>query len=123
MTERQELELPPVAPGARDVMLAALNGAVPMPKGAIDLALHALVDNGYRITRDPSVTIEALGKLTNSERRVLRMLVSTGLPNAAIAARLGVTEKTVKNHVAEIYSKLGTHSRGETIARIHEAAA
>ncbi len=47
----------------------------------------------------------ALAELTEREREVLA-LMAEGRSNAAIAARLTVTEKTVEAHVAAIFSKL-----------------
>ena len=37
--------------------------------------------------------------------------VAEGLENKQIAARLGISEQTVKNHLARIMEKLGVHSR------------
>jgi LuxR family transcriptional regulator, regulator of acetate metabolism len=58
----------------------------------------------------------ALAKLTRREREVLA-LVATGATNAAIAARLVVSEHTVKSHVEHILGKLGAANRAEAVAR------
>jgi DNA-binding CsgD family transcriptional regulator len=50
------------------------------------------------------------GGLTSRELEVLR-LVAAGLTNRAIAARLGISEKTVARHVSNIFTKLGLSSR------------
>jgi DNA-binding NarL/FixJ family response regulator len=50
------------------------------------------------------------GALTSREQEVL-MLLAAGLSNRHIARRLGIAEKTVKNHVAAVFSKLGVHDR------------
>jgi LuxR family maltose regulon positive regulatory protein len=47
---------------------------------------------------------------------VLRSVVR-GLRNKEIARTLGITEATVKFHVAHIFEKLGVSSRAETVAR------
>lgn len=52
----------------------------------------------------------ALERLTPRERMVLQ-LIGAGLPNRAIATELGVSEKTVKNHVTHLLSKLGVQRR------------
>jgi DNA-binding NarL/FixJ family response regulator len=57
-----------------------------------------------------------LDRLTDREREVLA-LVSEGLPNKAIAARLGISEHTVKFHLSSIFSKLGVASRTEAVRR------
>jgi DNA-binding CsgD family transcriptional regulator len=43
-------------------------------------------------------------------------LIAAGQTNGEIAARLFLAEKTVKNHVRRIYSKLGVGSRPAAIA-------
>ncbi|MDX6307882.1 MAG: hypothetical protein QOI06_928 [Nocardioidaceae bacterium] len=53
---------------------------------------------------------EGPGGLTVREVEVLA-LVARGLANKEIARRLGVTPKTVSNHVEHIYTKLGVGSR------------
>jgi LuxR family transcriptional regulator, regulator of acetate metabolism len=58
----------------------------------------------------------ALAKLTRREREVLA-LMATGATNAGIAARLVVSEHTVKSHVEHILSKLRVANRAEAVAR------
>jgi DNA-binding NarL/FixJ family response regulator len=52
--------------------------------------------------------------LTPREAEVL-VLLAEGLPNKAIASRLGVTEHTAKFHVNAILRKLGAQSRTEAV--------
>ncbi|MEV4413768.1 response regulator transcription factor [Catellatospora sp. NPDC049609] len=52
--------------------------------------------------------------LTAREQGVLAQLAQ-GLSNAAIAHRLTLTEKTVKNHLQHIFAKLGVASRTEAV--------
>jgi NarL family two-component system response regulator YdfI len=58
---------------------------------------------------------ELLEPLTPREHEVLRML-ALGLANKGIAARLNISEHTVKFHVAAILGKLGAASRTEAVA-------
>lgn len=53
--------------------------------------------------------------LTRREREVLQMLAS-GLGNKQIAARLSISDHTVKFHVASILGKLGASSRTEAVS-------
>ncbi len=53
--------------------------------------------------------------LTPRENEVLQMLAG-GLANKEIAARLAISEHTVKFHVASILGKLGAGSRTEAVA-------
>ena len=57
-----------------------------------------------------------LEPLSNSEIRVLRYL-PTNLSGPEIASELSVSPHTVKTHIHNLYLKLGTHRRGEAIAR------
>ena len=50
--------------------------------------------------------------LTKRERDITR-LIASGLANKDIALRLGLSEKTVRNHLSTIYSKLGLTNRLE----------
>jgi NarL family two-component system response regulator LiaR len=52
--------------------------------------------------------------LTAREREVLR-LVARGDPNKAIAAALGITERTVKFHLSALMGKLGAANRTEAV--------
>jgi len=53
-------------------------------------------------------------QLTAREREVLQ-LVAEGLPNKTIARRLGISDHTVKFHVAAFMAKLGAASRTEAV--------
>ena len=57
--------------------------------------------------------------LTPRERQVLEF-VAKGLANDTIAARLGISEKTIRNQLSIIMSKLGVSSRAQTIVRARE---
>lgn len=52
--------------------------------------------------------------LTPRERQVLE-LVADGLSNKAIAAALGVSDETVKFHLASIFGKLGASNRTDAV--------
>jgi two-component system, NarL family, response regulator YdfI len=53
-------------------------------------------------------------ELTPRETEVLRMMTA-GLSNREIASTLGISEHTVKFHIASIFGKLGTSSRTEAV--------
>jgi DNA-binding NarL/FixJ family response regulator len=54
--------------------------------------------------------------LTSREREVLELLAE-GLPNKAIAERLGLSDQTVKFHVGSISGKLGAMNRTDAVRR------
>ncbi|HTV12571.1 MAG TPA: LuxR C-terminal-related transcriptional regulator [Acidimicrobiales bacterium] len=70
---------------------------------------------GHRVApgAGPRPPLEAL---SDSELRVLRYL-PTNLTAPEIAGELYVSRNTVKTHMRNLYAKLGTHRRGETVAR------
>jgi DNA-binding NarL/FixJ family response regulator len=58
--------------------------------------------------------------LTDREREVLE-LIAQGASNAAIAAALTLSQKTVRNHVSNIFTKLRVADRAQAVIRAREA--
>ncbi|MEA2670994.1 MAG: hypothetical protein QOG45_1214 [Chloroflexota bacterium] len=52
--------------------------------------------------------------LTAREMEILR-LIATGAPNKQIAFRLTISEKTVRNHVSNMYEKLNIYDRSQAV--------
>jgi DNA-binding NarL/FixJ family response regulator len=52
--------------------------------------------------------------LTNREVEILKMLAN-GMANKQIAYRLKISEKTVRNHVSNMYEKLGIYDRSQAV--------
>jgi DNA-binding NarL/FixJ family response regulator len=61
-----------------------------------------------------AIRTSQLEELTSRELQVLELLAE-GLPNKAIAARLGISDQTVKFHVAAISGKLGAANRTDAV--------
>jgi DNA-binding NarL/FixJ family response regulator len=59
-------------------------------------------------------------QLTDREREVLE-LMATGLDNTSIAHRLSLSQKTVRNRVSAIFTKLQVADRAQAIVRAREA--
>src|SRR5262249_20163970 len=67
----------------------------------------------------PANTLAQSG-LTDSELKVLE-LMARGLDNAAIAAALRKSEKTVRNQVSSIFAKLEVNTRARAIVLARDA--
>ncbi|WKX71440.1 response regulator transcription factor [Streptomyces sp. XD-27] len=62
-------------------------------------------------------TDDRLADLTEQERRILD-LIGEGLTNRAIGERLHLAEKTIKNYVSSLLSKLGMQRRSQAAAYV-----
>ena len=89
--------------------------AVARGDAAIDPAVqHHLVEAvaaGPPPLQDP----ELPDGLTSREAEILS-LVAAGLTNSEIAARLVISEATVKSHVNHVFTKTGVHDRAQAVA-------
>ena len=65
-------------------------------------------------------TVPPFPELTDREREVLQ-LIARGESNAAIAERLSISLKTVRNHVSNIYNKMQVTDRVQAVLRAREA--
>ncbi|MEU7878606.1 response regulator transcription factor [Microbispora bryophytorum] len=65
-------------------------------------------------------TMTPFPNLTSRERDILT-LMATGANNRTIAVRVGVTEKTVRNNVSNIFAKLRVADRAAAVARARDA--
>jgi len=77
--------------------------------GRILLSADAVASAASRM-RDTSLADPRLGSLGLRERQVL-LHIADGLTNRQIAEHLGLAEKTVKNYVSSLLTKLGMQSR------------
>jgi PAS domain S-box-containing protein len=68
---------------------------------------------------DPGTTVTELGDLSRREREVLGLL-SNGMTDPQIGARLSLAPSTVRNHIAALYGKIGVHSRSNAIVWARE---
>jgi DNA-binding NarL/FixJ family response regulator len=79
-----------------------------------------LIDD-FAARPDPALpTPEQMRLLTGRETEVL-VLVAHGLPNAAIAAHMYVTEATVKTHLGRILMKLGLRDRAQAVTAAYKS--
>jgi DNA-binding NarL/FixJ family response regulator len=88
-------------------------GEFPTVGGARASGLHA---DALVLTAQPHDRSSSLEPLTRREIEVLEHLVE-GLSNKTIATRLGISDQTVKFHVAAICGKLGAANRTDAVRR------
>jgi DNA-binding NarL/FixJ family response regulator len=74
----------------------------------------------YFVTTRAELPKEVFPELTEREREILN-LIARGETNPKIAERLTISVKTVRNHVANIYSKLQVADRAQAAIRAREA--
>ena len=116
------------SPSDRARLRAQLNGALEIAgefatlaaARAADLGVDAIVvaEDGARSAPADDDTGDGGFEepLTAREVQVLELLAE-GLPNKAIAARLGISDQTVKFHVSSISGKLGAANRTDAVRR------
>lgn len=103
--------------GASDYVLNQIRGneliqAVRRVARGESLLDPAVTGRVLRKLREPSVEDERLARLSDQERRILD-LIAEGCTNRQIGQRLHLAEKTVKNYVSNMLTKLGMERRTE----------
>ncbi|HEX6084208.1 MAG TPA: alpha/beta fold hydrolase [Thermoanaerobaculia bacterium] len=68
---------------------------------------------------DATSSADVFTALSPREREVLALL-SEGLDNGQIGERLSISEKTVRNHVSNVYDKLGVWTRAQAVVFARE---
>ena len=63
--------------------------------------------------RTPALVLPVDAVALTPREREISSLAAAGSPSRAIAARLGISERTVNNHLQRAYEKLGVSSRSE----------
>jgi len=109
-------------PGARFVTLDSENHVLLDSEPAWQVFLSEMRTFLAPLAGEGVARLAAQVALTPAEREVLRLLAD-GLDNAAIAARLDKSEKTVRNQVSVIFDKLGVRTRAEAIVRARSESA
>lgn len=100
--------------GAKAFLLKSVRGAEIAEVIRAVAAGRTLLDE-RTVTRRRVDQNDPTADLTPSERRILE-LIGDGLSNREIGERLGVAEKTVKNHITALLSKMGLQRRTQVAA-------
>lgn len=102
------------AAGAKAYLLKSVRGAEITENIKAVASGRVLLDE-RTVSRRRADHADPTADLTPSERRVLE-LIGDGLSNREIGDRLGVAEKTVKNHITSLLSKMGLQRRTQVAA-------
>lgn len=100
--------------GAAAYLLKTVRGAEIADVVRAVAAGRTLLDE-RTVTRHKAASDDPTELLTPSERKVLE-LIGEGLSNREIGERLGVAEKTVKNHITSLLAKMGLQRRTQVAA-------
>ena len=103
-----------LVPGAHFVALSSRNHVLLEHEPAWRRWLDEV---GAFLRRSPAGA-STFASLTKREHALLA-LMAEGFDNAQIAARLAISEKTVRNHVTSVYAKLGVETRAQAIVLVH----
>ncbi len=106
-----------VLKGIRGHELLAAVRDVAAGRSLLDPVATARVMERLRDGANPAQGDERLTNLTEQERRILG-LIGEGLTNRAIGERLHLAEKTIKNYVSGLLSKLGMQRRAQAAAYV-----
>ena len=104
-------------PGSRFVQL---DGENHMPIGAEPAWKRVLEEVRAFLGCGAARRTLPLGDLTERERDVLEC-IARGLDNAEIAQALGLSEKTVRNHITRVFDKIGAEHRYQAIVMARDA--
>ena len=114
-------------PWTSEALQAGVRAVLPLDVSAAELcAAVAAAAAGFVVTRPedaaaggragrPRQALPALGPLLTPRELEVLGLLAEGLGNKGIAARLAISERTVKFHVGAIFEKLGVTSRTEAV--------
>lgn len=117
----------PAAAWATRALRSGALGALPRTATADQIVAAVLAAAAGLMVRQPaernsplrpvgsSISTRSLQALTPREMEILALLAE-GLGNKAIAARLGISDHTVKTHVTSVFAKLDVSTRAEAVA-------
>jgi DNA-binding NarL/FixJ family response regulator len=93
-----------------DALITAIQAAI---SGSFVIA-PSLARQAFSASGSKSARRDEYDGMSERELEVLK-LTATGLAAKEVAKRLGLSEKTVRNHTANIYDKLGIHDRSQAL--------
>lgn len=95
-----------------ETIVEAVRGVAGGQKDWLSKRARQRMEANVKKTRDLESQLE---ELSDREKEVL-LYIGQGCDNLTISESLFISERTVKNHASNIYSKMGFHSRAEAVA-------
>lgn len=101
----------------RQAMATGAHGFISktLPFRGLVRAIDRLLDGERVVPRETANRQIETGLLSPAENRIMKSL-SFGLQNKQIAFALGISESTVKSHLAHVFAKLQVQNRAQAIA-------
>lgn len=121
MHEDDDTVLAALQAGARGYLLKgaeqdAIEGALRAVVSGQTVIAPGVAARMLRSVADRATAAPAFPELTGREREVLERM-ARGWSNGAVAASLGLSPKTVSNHISALFAKLGVATRSEAIVQ------
>jgi DNA-binding NarL/FixJ family response regulator len=120
-SEEEEYIIGLIAAGASGYLLKSASGeelvqAIRSVRAGDFVCGEGLAHKLFKRTARLSIAVNPAEHLTPRELDVLK-LAARGLSNQKIAAELGIGERTVRQHLMNIYGKMGVASRTEAVSK------
>lgn len=106
-------------PGAQFVELESRNHVLLEKEPAWKRFCDAVTEFTGAAPAGPGAPHDPFANLSPREREIL-LFLAEGLSNVEIAERVGISEKTVRNHLSHLFDKLGVWSRAQAIVFARE---
>ena len=103
----------------RQALERVLDGQAVIDPAVQRLLVDAVLAGAPQASRDQPKEAAAADGLTPREAEVLS-LIAAGLSNAEIAARLVVSEATVKSHINHLLPKIGARDRAQAVSYAYQ---
>jgi DNA-binding NarL/FixJ family response regulator len=98
----------------KDSSAAAIVSSIVAVMSGEQVMASTVADRVLEMLTGTSTPKEFYDGMTNREIEILK-LVANGMVNKQIAFRLKISEKTVRNHVSNMYDKLGIYDRSQAV--------
>lgn len=106
-------------PNSRFVLLEGRNHSLLPHEAAWKQFFEEFAD--FLPTATPRRDASVFAKLLSEREADVLEHIAQGLDNAQIAAHLGLSEKTVRNHITRVFDKIAVENRAQAIVRAREA--